>query len=318
MASIRFSLREHKLYAALNPVITFSKPSGSVVKVDSTLLSYGRGYAFITVPRAWLDGKYLRFLWKGSATDGHAVEFKVLIYDGSYDRSSDTDFPSGSEILSKGNGLLQTVVDPPSTFDWTTADVLIDVSGGSETNCTIFFQLTDAWGDWAVYMEIDWFEINSASGGSGNLYDEQFTDSVTMEVTGTYGDYGYISTGEVSEGEAHYKTVTELLGLTDTKSRVKGYKRTFIELLGLTDTRSRSKAIHRTKIELLGLFDTKSRVKTIYRTVFELLGLDDTILTVGKLLPAIEGGIMKLKKFIYPKKGYIKEDLEKKDKGYID
>lgn len=72
-------------------------------------------------------------------------------------------------------------------------------------------------------------------------------------------------------GEAHYKTVTEILGLVDTKSRVK--------------------EIHRTATELLGLLDTKSFVKEIHRTVTELLGLKDVVdytSTCGKTRQKVE------------------------------
>jgi hypothetical protein len=61
--------------------------------------------------------------------------------------------------------------------------------------------MMDHWTANTVWQDIDWVEINTSSGGSGNLYSEDFTDSVVMEVTGTHGDYGYISTGSVSAGE---------------------------------------------------------------------------------------------------------------------
>lgn len=101
-------------------------------------------------------------------------------------------------------------------------------------------------------------------------------------------------------GEAHYKTVTELLGLLDNKTRVKDIHRTttellglidsiwyrhhpwaqtktVMELLGLVDTKSRLKEIHRTKTELLGLLDTKLSIHGKYKTITELLGLKDDI-----------------------------------------
>ena len=207
------SLREHKLYAAYNPVFTFFKPSSSVVRIESSVASLGRGYCFIVCNRAWLNGKYLRFLWRGQGSYSSPSVYRVLLYDGEYVRSSDIDFPSGSGLPTKGNGLLQTIAAPAGIFDWTTTDVLINTSGGTQDKCTIFFQLADAWADTSLYIDIDWVEINTGSGGAGKLYDEQFTDAVAMELTGTYGDYGYISIGEIPE---RYHVVLDGSYLTET------------------------------------------------------------------------------------------------------
>src|SRR4030042_5700757 len=158
------SLREHKT-GACTPDTTFSKPSGSVGRIDSTTAATGKGYCFCTCDRAWLNGKYLRFLWQGQGSLDNSAWFKVLLYDWEYDRSSDTDFPTGSMLLTKGNGLLQTIASSAVRFTWTTADVLINASGGSEAKCTVFFQLWDAWAAQNGYIDIDWIEVNNDSGG---------------------------------------------------------------------------------------------------------------------------------------------------------
>ena len=198
--SLRFSLREHKSYGAYYPVVTFSKSDASSVRVHTANgvpfpASLGTGYIFIVANRAWLNNKYLRFRWKGSVPD--VLRADVYIYDGEYVRSSDTDFPSGSGIPAKGAGLLQTVVSRPNNWSWETIDVQASVGGGSETKCTIFFKLQDGEASYAGYIDLDWFEVNDSPGGVDPLYSEQFTDEVVMERTGTYGDYGYIGTGEL-------------------------------------------------------------------------------------------------------------------------
>jgi hypothetical protein len=71
-------------------------------------------------------------------------------------------------------------------------------------------------------------------------------------------------------------TITELLGLTDTKSTIHGKFKTIIEILGLLDTKSRVKSAYRTFTELLGLTDTKSTIHGKFKTITELLGLIDT------------------------------------------
>jgi len=198
--SLRFSLREHDCYANASypPDIRFNKDGGaSKIRIDSYTGgagSVGYGYCFIVCDRAWLNGKYIRWNWNGYCSDAYTIAY-ARIYDGEYDRSSDTDFPSGAALLTKGNGLLQTLASKTGEFAAETQDVLVDVSGGNQDKCTIFFCLYDTQGFFAMYLDIDWVEINTGSGGNGNIYSEQFTDSVTMERTGTLGDYGYISTG---------------------------------------------------------------------------------------------------------------------------
>lgn len=195
--SLEFSLREHKYYVAYNPDFTFSKPDGTNLRCYSTKTSLGRGWVFVVVPREWLNGKYVRFYWVTWSNPTHSGSpYVVFIMDGSYDRSSDTDFPSGSHIPTKGSGLLQ-IIRSKSTNGGETVDVQVSI-GGTEEYCTIFFRLSDGWNTNELYIQIDYVEINLGSGGADCLYREHFTDSVHMEQTGTYGDYGYISEGSVS------------------------------------------------------------------------------------------------------------------------
>jgi len=190
--SLMFSLREHKYFAGGEPDFTFSNPANAC-KQFSDFDSEGKGWIFVVVPRLFLDGKYLRFY----TTLGDQMIIRGYIYDGAYNRSNDSDFPEGSDIPTKGNGLLQTIMNHEGYFGTFLDEVLVDVSGGTQDKCTIFFMMYDAWDMYQGFMQIEWFAINTGSGGSGNLYNETFTDAITMEKTGSYGDYGYISSGEV-------------------------------------------------------------------------------------------------------------------------
>jgi hypothetical protein len=192
----KMSLREHKVYAAYDPVFTFSKPSGSILRMDSTLGSLGTGYMFFTSTRVWLNGKYIRFRWLSETYTHPSPTFTAKIYDGEYVESSDTDFPSGSAMITKGQGLLQTLVSKAGTFAWETQDILVNISG-NQSKCTIMFSCNDAWGSAAFYLDIDWIEINGASGGSDNKYIQPMADSVSMGRTGGTGDYGTLGSGVV-------------------------------------------------------------------------------------------------------------------------
>lgn len=192
--SFKVMLREHQSYAAYYPIYAFSKPSGSLLKMDSNLASMGAGYVFFTAPRAWLNGKYIRFAWDG--TFSIANSFVARINDGSYSESSDVDFPSGAALLSKGSGILQTLASKTGTFAVETQDVLVNIAG-TEAQCTVFFHFGDAWSGQSGYLDIDWIEINTGPGGSGNVFTQSMDDSITMGRTATYGDYGTLGTGTV-------------------------------------------------------------------------------------------------------------------------
>ena len=196
--TIEFSLREHKHYADYSPNFTFSKSTATIVRTTTTNASLGSGYFFVVIPRTWLHGRYIRWRWQGYGSLSRST-FNVYIYDGAYDRTSAVDFPLGAAIALKGNGLLQTLDTNTGTFAMETVDVQANVAGGSEDYCTLMFRLSDAWSAHNFWLQLDWVEINDGAGGSGPRYNEQFTDAVNREVTGTLGDYGYISTGVVSE-----------------------------------------------------------------------------------------------------------------------
>ncbi len=204
--TIRFSLREHNRISSYEPDISFSREGATELRMYSTLAGGGDGYVFFVCDRAWLNGKYLRWRWKGedNLVSLH-FNWRLLIYDGEYDRSSDVDFPDDNSILIKGNGLLQEVGNKEAVGAWgpETLDAQVDVSGGSETKCTVMFKLIDAWTGRFVLMDIDWIEVNTGAAGAGNLYVEHFTDTPTMEVTGTDHDYGYVSSGDIVVGFPH-------------------------------------------------------------------------------------------------------------------
>ena len=193
LSTIQFSLREHKTYAAWDPAWSYTKSSASILRGTSTTSALGKSYFFFVVSRDWLHGKYIRVTWKADVYVNWGNS--VYIYDGAYNRSSDVDFPSGAGKLIKGNGLLQTLLTHTGDFGSLTEEGQVDVSGGSEPLVTVFIQSSDSWSGQSGYYQIDTVEINSGAGGSGTLYREPFNDSITMEKTGTTGDYGYISKG---------------------------------------------------------------------------------------------------------------------------
>ncbi|KKK67458.1 hypothetical protein LCGC14_2953860, partial [marine sediment metagenome] len=198
---IQFSLREHKVYAAWNPSWVYSKPSSSILRGTSSNPALGRSYFFVNVSREWIHGKYVRITWRGDYTSS-SWGTQVYIYDGAYNRASDVDFPSGSGLLPKGNGLLQTGLTHTGDFGMQTEEFQVDVSGGSEDMVMIAIQSNDSWNSQNGYYQVETLEINSGPGGAGILYRELFKAAINMERTGTTGDYGYISEGGLPAGDS--------------------------------------------------------------------------------------------------------------------
>jgi hypothetical protein len=192
---MRWHFREHKSYSSYNPNMTFDKRDATRAQCYSDTSGLGRLIMLKAFDRAWLSGRKLKITW-GADVDYSTNPFKVEVHDGEYDVASDTDFPSGSGWPTKGNGLLQTVFSHGGTFVETTETATLDLSGGNQTKATIFIWVSDGWSAYAMRFYVDMIQILDAS--DNVLLEEHFTDSVTMERTGTYGDYGYISTDQVA------------------------------------------------------------------------------------------------------------------------
>ena len=202
-----FQLREHKSYVSYNPVSSWSIQASTRVQLATSTAALGDTYAFLVVPRTWLHGKYLRFNWQGAGVGTRL--WAVYVDDGIYLRSSNTDFPSGAGKLGKGAGRLQTPASKTTEFSAQTVDVLMALSAGNQDFVTIFFFIHDGTDSVALTEDVDWLEVNTGSGGSGNLLTVHFTtSSVVMELTGTYGDYG-LARKYVASEPAHSTWGTE-------------------------------------------------------------------------------------------------------------
>ena len=187
-------LREHKCYSGYSTAFLFTNPDGSTLRIASDSPGgSGVGYGLIVVPRSWINGKYLQFSVSGNFGAGADRQVNsIYIYDGVYDRKSSTDFPDGSGMPAKGNGLLQTVYAKNfhGSYGPITLDVLINI-GGSLDYVTIFFVCTDAWqSTYYERFDIQWIKVNTGAGGSGNIVTIEYNYVNVMELTGTQGDYG--------------------------------------------------------------------------------------------------------------------------------
>lgn len=193
-------LKEYKNYynAAYNPVITFSKPDGSSLKVDSSIASMGQGIVFASLPKEILQNRMVSLTW--SNTTGYStMTFFSYILDGAYDRTDDSvDFQPGSgstnrywpSNFTKGGGYLSTIDYHTGTRASTTNMASVKINQSTEKYNTIMVTLSDAWNTYSGYFIITALEIKDLDGTV--RYAADLSGSLTMEVTGTYADYGYI------------------------------------------------------------------------------------------------------------------------------
>jgi hypothetical protein len=186
-------LKLHSTDSPYNMGGTFAQNYGlsqqfSDVKATSTGAGIGQMYVFFVVNRTWLNGRILNWGWSGYAPFGSNYWW-YSIYDGSYDRSSDSDFPYGSGIPLKGAGILQSA-GSPNTDEFragpVATEITVNVASGNQANCTVFFCVRDGNSNEYRTMQIYWIFISQTDGG-------YLAEPVTMEHTGTNHDYGYTS-----------------------------------------------------------------------------------------------------------------------------
>jgi hypothetical protein len=194
--TMRWYFREHKSYASYNPNMTFNKKDATRPQCTSDSSGYGDLYMIKDFDRTWLNAKKIKITW--AADLGYSGSaFKVQIDDGVYDVSSDADFPSGAARPTKGAGTLQTPLSHSGTFAETTeTTAALNLSGGNQTRATVLIWVHDAWATQQFRFNVDKIQILDAS--DNVLLEDDFTAVVTMERTGTTGDYGYISVDQIT------------------------------------------------------------------------------------------------------------------------
>jgi hypothetical protein len=182
------SLREHR--TTVGPLAVTFEISGGCLKI-STNGRLGEGIVFFVAKTSYLDGKKLAFKYKQDYIPG-TIHSRVRVYDGSYDRSSDDDFPDVDPFTLKGAGVVQDVHNRHGQFDWDAQSILLDLSSSELEDVTAM-----------VWVDVDiieksrlWIEyIQIRDPDDESVLVEFNTSSVTMEVSGTYKDYGYTGSG---------------------------------------------------------------------------------------------------------------------------
>jgi len=192
-----WQLREHQTSTSYYPAITFSKPTGSVIRIDSYTAgtsSLGQGYVFIVIPKNYLNGKKVQVYWNVyfSYSDSRDLGLaKVLVLDTELNRKQSLSIGSIENLFTnvEATHYPGPLGAPTGWLSWRTdTSNILDLSTFTSDYVTLMIRLADAWTGQTVMVDVDWLKILDTSNNVLLTFD--FPDNVTMEVSNTYEDYG--------------------------------------------------------------------------------------------------------------------------------
>jgi hypothetical protein len=213
-----WQVREHQRDPSFYPNFLFSKSAASVLRIDSYTsgsASLGEGYAFLIVPKSYLHGKKVQIYWRAYYSYSSAATVGVVYV-------LDTELYRGASLPTQGiTAIFQyitllSIASSNGWSSWTTGTSgVINLSTFTSEYVTLLIYLGDAWTAQTTMLDVDWLKILDADGNILLTFD--FTESVVMEQTETYEDYGlyrkYVSPepihGDWGSIEASYPVITE-------------------------------------------------------------------------------------------------------------
>jgi hypothetical protein len=192
-----WQLREHQADTTYHPDIRFSKPTASVIRIDSYsggASSFGRGYVFIIMPKSYLNGKKVQVRWNvyySYADSRDLVLGRVIVLDTELNRKQTLAIGDIENLFTyiEATHYPGPLGAPAGWLGWRTdTSGVLDLSTFTEDYVTLMIRLRDSWTSQTVVVDVDWIKILDANGNVLLTFD--FDKSVVMEVTGTYEDYG--------------------------------------------------------------------------------------------------------------------------------
>ena len=184
-------LKEHRdaMCGGSSIAITFTIYSDKL-RIFQSNAKAGCGYAFVTCHKAYMENKKVSVKWSQMMNSPN-IKSNLRIYDGSYERSDSGDFPNNSDILLKGGGILSGAIQRTGSFTDAVNTMTVNLTGSTQDYVTVFVQLlghANYFGD----LRIEYLKILDIDDTELINFD---LSSVTMEQTGTGGDYGYTGAG---------------------------------------------------------------------------------------------------------------------------
>lgn len=200
--------REHRSYAPVCD-FTFAKSDATTVRMSSTHGSMGDCYMITNRLSVDLNNTFFEITWQMDFSY-EAPTAWIEVYDGIYDRSNNTQWPTGGWPLGLPPPLWQDSESDASIGVEVTKRYGPAIMAYTETNSTIVVRFWDAWSGHQGWLDVDkivWIDTNNVT----VLETHDFTGDVTMEVTGSDGDYGYI-TADANPTYSDISTNTTIAG----------------------------------------------------------------------------------------------------------
>jgi hypothetical protein len=177
--------REHLTLRDSNPEFTFTSTGiDNTLRIFSTSNSKGTGLIFKTFDKSDLLNRDIKVTWTAGKEGTGTSTATILVYDGSYERSSDNDFPFYEPHL-QGNGKLFSKHGGVK-FSERTNTISPNFEESELDKVTIFIQKNDEHAATEYFLDLRSIEIE----GLGTWL---FEDPViTVEQSNTFGDFGTI------------------------------------------------------------------------------------------------------------------------------
>ena len=199
-----WQLREWDINASFSPDITFQQEvtSPSRLQIISGTSSIASGLVFKVFPKSEITGSDINVRWLETPLNID-TSCRIEVRDGAYDATSLTDMPNNSGAFAvKGAGsigFLQVLNPNPEQTDTLSASS-IDYASSTEQFITVFVYLADT--NLGITANLFIREI-----AVSNIATFDFTPAtVSMYLTGTVNDYGYVNADTVTLTSA---TVTD-------------------------------------------------------------------------------------------------------------
>jgi hypothetical protein len=190
-----FQLREHQTSTGYYPKILFTKPSSSIIRIDSYTNpdSFGEGAVFIIMPKNYLDGKRVRVYWNVyySFNDYRDLQLgAIYVLDTELKRFQS--LPIGTIEGQFRNIQVVHYPGPLGRSGWlgwiTSTSNVLNLSSFASDYVTLLIRLIDWWVGQQVIVDVDYLQILDQNGNVLLTY--HFVNSIIMEQQTTYEDYG--------------------------------------------------------------------------------------------------------------------------------
>ena len=205
-------VREHR-FSTTPPVITFSKPSATVLRISSTAASVGQGIAFIVLPRDFLNGKTVRVYWNvySEYYDGFCAYLYVLNTELHRARALSVTYIHYIYTYQHLTYLCGSAAVNVGWTGWTLSSGTASIGTFTSPYVTLAVVFDDILSGSGGAVDVDYVQIVDSAGNV--LFTYHFTESLVMEVTTTNTDYGYLKVLASPEPTVRKVTVRETSAL---------------------------------------------------------------------------------------------------------